>query len=357
MRRFFTLFLSACMLALLVACGAGYTETSSDAEATAEAAVEDQSEAGSETIAPEASASADEADDEAVDADSTSSGSNILVAYFSCTGTTEQIAQWIVGETGADSYQIIPETPYTAEDLDYNDSSSRANQEQADASARPAISGDVENMAQYDVIFLGYPIWHGQAPRIISTFLERYEFSDVTIIPFCTSHSSGIGSSAENLHGLCSDAVTWLEGQRFSGDATESDVAEWVGSLTLPKEDSEVTPLKMNVQIGDSVFTATLEENEAVSALVEMLEEAPVVIEMSDYSGFEKVGSLGASLPADDSQTTTQAGDIVLYCGDQIVIFYGSNSWSYTRLGRIDDLTGWEEALGSGNVTITFSLD
>ncbi|MCD7857246.1 MAG: hypothetical protein LUG55_05525 [Clostridiales bacterium] len=113
----------------------------------------------------------------------------------------------------------------------------------------------------------------------------------------------------------------------------------------------------MKVQIGGSVFTATLEENEAVNALVAMMEEAPVVIEMNDYSGFEKVGPLGTSLPTSDSRTMTQAGDIVLYNGNQIVIFYGSNSWSYTRLGHIDDLTGWEEALGGGDVTVTFSLE
>ena len=81
----------------------------------------------------------------------------------------------------------------------------------------------------------------------------------------------------------------------------------------------------------------------------------PVTLSMSDYSGFEKVGSLGASLPANNAQTTTQAGDIVLYNGNQIVIFYGSNSWSYTRLAHVDDLTGWVEALGSGDVTVTFS--
>ena len=120
-------------------------------------------------------------------------------------------------------------------------------------------------------------------------------------------------------------------------------------------EENEVT--NMNVQVGDVVFSATLEENEAVSALVKMMRESPVVIQMSDYSGFEKVGPLGTSLPANNSQTTTQAGDIVLYNGNQIVIFYGSNSWSYTRLGHIDDLTGWEEALGSGDVTVTFSLE
>ena len=113
----------------------------------------------------------------------------------------------------------------------------------------------------------------------------------------------------------------------------------------------------MKVQVGDVVFSATLEENEAVSALVEMMRESPVVIQMSDYSGFEKVGSLGTSLSASNSQTTTQAGDIVLYNGNQIVIFYGSNSWSYTRLGHVDDLTGWKDALGSGDVIVTFSLE
>ena len=112
----------------------------------------------------------------------------------------------------------------------------------------------------------------------------------------------------------------------------------------------------MKVQVGSSTFTATLEENAAVDALIEMMQSAPVVIQMSDYSGFEKVGSLGTSLPASDSQTTTQAGDIVLYNDNQIVIFYGSNSWSYTRLGKIDDLSGWEEALGSGDVQVTFSI-
>lgn len=119
----------------------------------------------------------------------------------------------------------------------------------------------------------------------------------------------------------------------------------------------ENAEMKMSVQVGGAVFSAMLENNEAVSELVAMMQESPVVIEMSDYSGFEKVGSLGRSLTANNSQTTTHAGDIVLYNGNQIVIFYGSNSWSYTRLGHIDDLTGWEDALGSGDVTVTFSLE
>lgn len=113
----------------------------------------------------------------------------------------------------------------------------------------------------------------------------------------------------------------------------------------------------MKVQVGDKVFSAVLEENMAAAAFEEMLEDGPIVLQMRDYSGFEKVGNLGTSLPASNKQTTTKAGDIVLYNGNQIVIFYGSNSWSYTRLGHIADLTGWEEALGKDDVIVSFSLE
>ena len=138
---------------------------------------------------------------------------------------------------------------------------------------------------------------------------------------------------------------------------SDSSTAPESGDAENGQVEEENSEMQMNVQVGGSTFTATLEENEAVDALVEMMEQGSVTIQMSDYSGFEKVGPLGTSLPTSNQQTTTQAGDIVLYQGNQIVMFYGSNSWSYTRLGHIDDLTGWEEALGSGDVTVTFSLE
>ena len=125
---------------------------------------------------------------------------------------------------------------------------------------------------------------------------------------------------------------------------------------TQEPDEKEQIVMKMNVQIGDRTFTATLEDNQAVAELVEMMEEGPVTITLDDYGGFEKVGSLGRSLTTSNSQTTTTAGDIVLYNGNNIVMFYGSNSWSYTRLGRIDDLTGWADALGPGSVTAVFTL-
>ena len=137
----------------------------------------------------------------------------------------------------------------------------------------------------------------------------------------------------------------------------DTEMSETAGTEADIPNGAEEAVMNMKVQVGDAVFSATLEENEAVASFVEMMRENPVSIQMSDYSGFEKVGSLGTSLPASNSQTTTHAGDIVLYNGNQIVIFYGSNSWSYTRLGHVDDLTGWEEALGSSDVTVTFSLE
>lgn len=159
-----------------------------------------------------------------------------LVAYFSCTGTTGQLAEYAAEILGADLYEIKPEDPYTEEDLAYN-TNGRADQEQNDPSARPAISGSVENMEKYDTVLIGYPIWHGQAPRIISTFLESYDFAGKTILPFCTSHSSGIGSSADRLHALCPDAV-WMSGERFSGRTQKSQMEEWLNGLGIEGERS-----------------------------------------------------------------------------------------------------------------------
>ena len=113
----------------------------------------------------------------------------------------------------------------------------------------------------------------------------------------------------------------------------------------------------MTLQIGDETVTVEWEENDSVNALMELAKNEPLTVQMSMYGGFEQVGSLGTSLPRDDVQTTTQAGDIVLYSGNQVVVFYGSNSWAYTRLGRITDKTAEElaELLGNGNVTLTLS--
>lgn len=196
-------------------------ETEGQSEETKE--TEAQSDITSETESPE-SISAGEQE--------TEMGKKILVVYFSCTGTTKPLAEYAAEILGAELYEIVAEDPYTEADLAYY-TGGRADQEQNDPHSRPAISGSVENIDSYDTILIGYPIWHGQAPRIISTFLESYDFSGKRMVPFCTSHSSGVGSSATNLHQLCSDSAKWVEGRRFEAGTSREMIEEWLGSIGI----------------------------------------------------------------------------------------------------------------------------
>ena len=156
-----------------------------------------------------------------------------LVAYFSVTKNTKAIAEYISEYTGSVLYEIVPEQPYTDEDINYNDSSSRTSIEQNDPEARPAIASTIENIEQYDVIYLGYPIWWGQAPKIMYTFLESVTIKEnATIVPFVTSGSSPIGSSATNLK-QSAPSANWLEGQRFAAGTDKSTVTQWIDSLNM----------------------------------------------------------------------------------------------------------------------------
>ena len=156
----------------------------------------------------------------------------VLVAYFSATNTTKGVAEHIANGLNADIYEIVPEEPYTDADLNYNDNNSRTTIEMNDPDVRPAVSGSVEDMGQYDIVFIGYPIWWGEAPRIVSTFVESYDFSGKTIVPFCTSGGSGVGSSATNLEKL-TEGADWLAGKRLHGGDSQDTVMEWVNSLGL----------------------------------------------------------------------------------------------------------------------------
>lgn len=120
---------------------------------------------------------------------------------------------------------------------------------------------------------------------------------------------------------------------------------------------AEEEKMKIKVQVGEAAFKAVLEENSAAQELAELLRHDPLTMQMSEYAGFEKVGFIGKSLPADDVRMTSRAGDIVLYNENQLVLFYGSNTWSYTKIAHIDDLSGWKEALGNGDVTVRLSIE
>ena len=154
------------------------------------------------------------------------SNKKVAVVYFSATGTTKKVAEYIKDETNADIFEIIPKQKYSDDDLNWNDSSSRSTKEQNDKNARPEIANDID-VSNYDVIFIGYPIWWGDTPRIIQTFIENNDLEGKTMVPFCTSGGSGI-SGSENTLKAYSD-INWISGKRLT--TSQSEVVNWVKSL------------------------------------------------------------------------------------------------------------------------------
>ena len=285
--------------------------------------------------------------------------SKTLVACFSATGHTKPLAEYAAKYLGADFYEIVPEEPYTDADLNYNNSNSRTTKEQNNSSARPKISGGVRNMDGYDTVIIAHPIWWGQAPKIIYTFLESYDFSGKTLTTMCTSDSSPLGSSANNLKALTDNSVTWLESKRFSIGASENEVREWLDGIGL-EAGGGIAPeeKEMIIKINGQTVPVIWEDNESVTELKNQAEQNPITVQMSNYGGFEQVGSLGRTYPSNDARITTHNGDIVLYSSNQIVMFYGSNTWEYTRLGKINLSDGEVTGLLSGeNAALTITVE
>jgi len=177
-----------------------------------------------------ANTSAEDTAAEDTSAEDASVHSDVLVAYFSATGTTKGVAEKIAAVTGGDLYEILAAEPYTDEDLNYNDSSSRSTAEQNDKNARPEIGSEDISLEGYTAIYLGFPIWWGEEPRILDTFVEKYSFEGITVIPFCTSGGSGIGRSGPNMEALAGTG-TWLEGARFDGNVSEGELQSWIAGL------------------------------------------------------------------------------------------------------------------------------
>lgn len=251
--------------------------------------------------------------------------SNTLVAYFSVTNHTEALAKFAQEHLECDLFEIVPTQEYTSEDIDYN-SDCRANREQNDETARPQIKNKIEDMSKYDTIVLGYPIWWAQAPKIMYTFIESYDFTNKTILPFCTSGSSPIGSSATNL-AKSAPKANWLEGKRFAAGTNKETFNSWLDENI--KKDTN----NMNLYIDNQKVDVTWEDNDSVKELKTIL---PLSINMHEYGGFEQTGSIGKSITRNDVQLNVVPGDIVLYSGNQISVFYSASSWSYTKLGHIN---------------------
>lgn len=156
-----------------------------------------------------------------------------LVAYFSASGVTANLAKNLAQAAGADLYEIKPEVPYTHADLNWNDQKSRSTIEMENPSSRPAISYNDIKIADYDVVFIGFPIWWYIAPTIINSFLESYDFSGKVIVPFATSGGSKMGKTVEKLKPSVSDTVSWKEGKVLSANASYMELTAWIESLAL----------------------------------------------------------------------------------------------------------------------------
>ncbi len=308
---------------------------------------------------------------------------HVLVAYFSRSGNTDistdavssasltvnddgtaagnahRMAEWIAQETGGDLFLIQTEYTYP---VNY-DQTVKVGEGQDIDGYHPVLASHVENMEQYDTVYLVYPIWHYTLSVPACAFLDEYDLSGKTICAFAANAGSRFADSLERISEAEPDAAV-IEGVSVSErdiDNAEETVKNRVREIEKELSDAGLAGQEMDqdmkLMIGDTAVTVVWEDNESVKELKEMASEGPVVIDMSMYGGFEQVGEIGSSLVSDDVQTVTEPGDIVLYADSRIVIFYGSNSWAYTRLGKITDCTNEEltALLGSGDVTITLS--
>ena len=238
MKRFAAIFLSFVMVMGLAACG---SQAPSSSQASSS---QGSSAASSETASSEASSS-EAASSEAASSEASSQAEpsqpeaqpeegGTLVVYFSATGNTEEAAGYIAQLTGGDLFELEPADPYTSEDLNYGNADSRVSREHDDESLRDValVADTVEGWDQYDTVFIGYPIWWGIAAWPVDAFIEANDFTGKTVIPFCTSASSGLGESGELLAEMAGTG-DWLEGHRFSSNVSESDVQSWLDGLGL----------------------------------------------------------------------------------------------------------------------------
>ena len=222
-----------CLVFGAAACGSDDT-AGGENETTAGVSAETAAADAAETPA-EASAAAETSENEetpAPAAETPAAGSDVLVVYFSVTGNTRGVAERMAAILGADTAEIVPAQPYTDEDIDYSsDEPRRSRIEADDPASRPEIGGDEISLEGCGTVFLGYPIWYGQEPRILDTFVEAHDFTGITVIPFCTSGSSGIGSTGSRLAELAGTG-DWLEGQRFSGSVSDEELRAWIEGLS-----------------------------------------------------------------------------------------------------------------------------
>ena len=231
MKKLTALFLGLAMVLSLAACGTSISDETSAPETSTPSA---SSEAQEPSVAPESTESTGNTEEPSSQPETEGTTGKTLVVYYSATGNTEQVANYIANITGGDLFELEPVEPYTSDGLDWTNDNSRVSQEYYDESLRDVelVADTVENWDSYDTIFIGYPIWWGIAAWPTDGFVEANDFTGKTVIPFCTSASSGLGESGELLSELAGTG-DWQEGMRFRSSASEADVQEWLDSLNL----------------------------------------------------------------------------------------------------------------------------
>lgn len=302
--------------------------------------------------------------------DTPETASKTLIVYYSFSGDCRSIVASLTSNIDAEVLEIQP----AEEGLDYAANNyaigssliSAIRERPNDAASYPAIKPVNRNVADYDTVIIVTPLWWSNmaAPMQSYLFQEGSKMAGKTIGLIVSSYSSGISSvvaDAKRLvpEGKFVEESLWINNSNRSGK--DGLIKNWLSSFSNQSSDNQSTmPEHIIISVGGKTFPIAIEDNNATMELVKVLRKAPVSYEAKDYGGFEKVGNLGFSLPASDTQITTGPGDVILYNGNQIVLFYGTNSWSYTRIGKmeygtLDELKAFLKA-GQGMITVTLSL-
>lgn len=293
-----------------------------------------------------------------------------LIVYYSFSGDCRSIVASLTANIDAEVLEIQPAEEgldYAANNYAIGSSLIAAIREKPnDAASYPAIKPVNRNVADYDTVIIVTPLWWSNMAAPMQSYLyqEGSKMAGKTIGLIVSSYSSGISSvvaDAKRLipEGKFVEESLWINNSNRSGK--DGLIKNWLSSFSNQSSDNQSTmPEHIKISVGGKTIPIAIEDNNATMELVKVLRKAPISYEANDYGGFEKVGNLGFSLPASDTQITTGPGDVILYSGNQIVLFYGTNSWSYTRIGKmeygtLDELKSFLRA-GQGKITVTLSL-
>ena len=298
---------------------------------------------------------------------STNGDNKTLIVYYSYTNNTEQIVDDLKTMINADVIEVEPAN----KNLDYAANNYVIGTEQLnkiknnpnDESRYPAIDPVIVDMSKYNTVIIATPLWWSQMASNMQTLLFKYgdEMAGKNIGLIVSSHSSGISgveADAKRLvpNGKFYAKSLWINASKHS--QRKALLEQWLKDVNY-NDNVNVDYNTMNLKVNNSTMKVKLSDNAATKALVERLKEGTITYNAYDYGGFEKVGALGFSLPSNDTYITTEPGDIMLYTSNQLCIFFDSNSWEYSPIGKIEGMTKQQlkDAFGTGEVSITLSLD